>query len=158
MLELIGLFFFARYLGRRTFSKGFSKGRGIGIAVGFWLGLELLAGFIGSSIALASGYNESSLIIVTLPFAVAGIGISILISLLLIRALPVRKDEIIERLNSRVGTDDDWCLYVKGISSLGLQSLPVLEEFHERELNWPRSDRFRQALSDAITKLRTLQK
>jgi hypothetical protein len=158
MLELVGLFFYARYLGRRTFSKGFSKGRGIGIAVGFWLGFELLAGFIGSSFALASGYNESSLILVTLPFAVSGIGISILISLLMVRALPVRREEIIERLNSRAGTDDDWCLYVKGLASLGQSALPVLEEFHDRELNWPRSDRFRQALSDAISKLRTLQK
>lgn len=158
MLELIGLFFYARYLGRKTLSKGYSKGRGIGIAVGFWLGLELLAGTIGASIALSSGFDGSSLIIASLPFALSGIGLAILASWFLVKRMPVRKDEILARLNSRAGSEDDFCLYVKGLSELGSSILPLLEDLHDRELNWPRSERFRQSLSDAISKLRTLQK
>ena len=74
-MDIVGLIFWAMYMGRKTQAKGYTKGRGVGIAVGFWLGLELGLGIVGLVIGLSTNTEEATCI--AFPLAIIGIGLGI---------------------------------------------------------------------------------
>lgn len=154
MLDIIALIFYARHLGRKTLAKGYSRGRGVGIAVGLWLGLELLGLALGTFAVGGAdvNINEGYTPWLFLLFAAAGIGLAILISSLIVRGMAVQKDKILARIRSRDGTEEEQCAWVLGLAELGPETLPQLLEFYEQEMHWPRSERLRSALLRAIEK------
>lgn len=155
MLDIIALIFYARYLGRKTVAKGYSKGRGVGIAVGFWLGLEIL--FVVLGVLLVSSIDvdieEGCSPFLALLFVAAGIGLAILISHLIIRGMPIQRDKVLSKIRSRDGTVDEQCAWVMELAALGSEILPQLLELYEREMQWPSSERFRAAVVKAIEKV-----
>lgn len=73
MFDINGLVFYARYLGRKTLSKGHSRGLGIGLAVGPWLGFELL--FAVPGVFLAVEMDAGTMLVLLIALLGAGVGV-----------------------------------------------------------------------------------
>ncbi|MBN2381082.1 hypothetical protein JXM67_14890 [candidate division WOR-3 bacterium] len=150
-MDIVGLVFWAIYLGRKTLGKGYSKGKGVGIAVGFWLGLEIGLAMVGAIVSFALEFYEVRCLAFLL--GVAGIGLGMLFSHLVVKNLPIRKAEVAAFLRSKQGSEKERRYALMALAELGQEALPLLVELYEQEMHWQfSSPAYRNYIIEAIIK------
>ncbi|MBD3286070.1 hypothetical protein GF359_06145 [candidate division WOR-3 bacterium] len=149
-MDIIGLIFWAMYMGRKTQAKGYTKGKGAGIAVGFWLGLEIGLALAGLFIALAADAEEA--ICIAVPFGLIGIGLGMLFSWFVVKRMPVKKQQVLAFLRSKQGSDKERRDALLALAELGHEALPDLVQLYQHELEWPTFKGYHDAIVEAVVK------